>query len=80
MDSEALKLKIGNLPTIKSDVFEDNIATALCCYFERHCDRPIDDPDDEDCPGWGVWVVEKMNELIDSIVDAVIEHLEEEKE
>lgn len=33
---------------------DDNLAIALCTYFQDHSDRPEDDEDDDE--GWTVWI------------------------
>lgn len=84
MDIEALKAAmlsdlVGRLSSM--DVgpgrSPDNLAVALCSYFEAHLDRPDGDELDSDETGWGSWVIEQQEAAVKAIaataVDCVLE-------
>lgn len=56
--------KLGHV-LVENAPMADNLAIALCSYFENHKDRPDDDPETDH--GWGVWVERKCNEALDLI-------------
>jgi len=57
---DELRNKIGCI-----DAGGDNVAIALASYFEGHMGRPENDRDDD--LGWGPWVVEQTNAVLDRI-------------
>ncbi len=61
---EETRSRIGGIP-VEETPGSDNLGIALAAYFEKHLDRPKDDPDDEH--GWGVWVMQKTNAALDLI-------------
>lgn len=64
-----LRLALGGCP-VEDEAGADNLAIALCTYFNEHPDRPKDDDfDGED--GWSKWVSDKTNQALDSLVLAV---------
>ena len=69
-DKETLRNKIGCLPAEEGGLAtDDNLAIALACYFERRPECPMDDINNE--TGWSQWAMEKTNDLIDRIVEAL---------
>lgn len=70
-DKITLRNIFGGLDIEKDDnQIHDNLAIALCTYFEKHMNRPKHDPDTEN--GWGAWVEQKTNEALDLIVEAAL--------
>jgi hypothetical protein len=56
---------------IESDATGDNLAIALCTYFEDHLDCPDEEEDDE-C-GWKPWVSRMCDRALDRIAQAAAE-------
>jgi len=54
----------------------DNLAIALCSYFEGHLDAPEDDPQNE--YGWGEWASGKYEAALTRIANAVQDHIDKE--
>jgi hypothetical protein len=51
----------------------DNLAIALCTYFDEHPNRPDEETDEE--LHWTPWVLSKTNAALDAITDAVMKLL-----
>ena len=66
MSKEQLKAVIGG-GMLEDSAMSDTLAIALCTYFEKHMNRPDDDPEDDE-KGWSKWVIEKCEEALDLIV------------
>jgi|CXWL01.1.fsa_nt_gi hypothetical protein len=68
MNKEDLRNKMGG---IEFDVGCecDNLAIILCTYFSYHLARPEDDEDGDS--GWGEWVENKTNKVLDQLADKV---------
>ena len=47
----------------------DNLAIAICTYFDSHPDRPGDDKDDDD--GWSPWVRENYRRVMRGLVTTI---------
>jgi hypothetical protein len=78
MTKPELRNLIANLPAIAfkpgvTDSTGDNIAIALASYFEEHDDRPKDDPPSWQSDSWGTWTLEKVDDAIDRIIEAISE-------
>lgn len=69
MTKEEKRNYIGNI-FVEDDPLTDNLAIVLVSYFEQHINRPENDPIDDQV-GWGQWAVEKANEALDMIVQAI---------
>lgn len=54
----------------------DNLAIALACYFEKHMNRPENDPEDTEL-GWSDWVMEKTETALGMIEKQMREHTHE---
>jgi len=68
--TKELANKLGST-LLENKGFSDNLAIALCAYFERHMDRPDDDPETEN--GWGEWVENKCDEFLEILAKEVNE-------
>jgi len=63
--------RVGFIPVLKGgSAVDDNLAIALCTYFSNHPERPEEDEEDEQT-GWGEWVIEKADDLIDRVIQNV---------
>lgn len=69
-DEQTLRNIVGST-LCDDEPLSDNVAIAMCGYFESHPSRPEDDRITDDHP-WGVWVEEQANLTLKRIVDAVI--------
>jgi hypothetical protein len=68
MSNIEMRNRFGCLDIERNRVGCDNLAIALASYFDKHVDRPEDDPIDSEV-GWGVWVMAKSNEALDIIAE-----------
>ncbi len=68
-----LRNKIGSLPALTDEgyAYEDNLGIALATYFQDHPGCPEDDEMDAEC-GWGTWVMEKTDDVLDRVVEALL--------
>ena len=53
--------------------YGDNVAVALCSYFENHLDRPENDEPASDEHCWGPWVEEQYAATVYAIADRILE-------
>ena len=72
-DADDIKGLIAGTDAAASDYSGDNVAVALCSYFEDHGARPHDDEpvSDEHC--WGAWVEEQYAATVYAIADRILE-------
>lgn len=69
IDRQRLRSKIGCF-MLENGMTSDNLAIALCTYFEGHMDRPKPDPETEH--GWGQWASENTDRVLDELTDEVL--------
>lgn len=67
VDRKRLRDLIGSFDMEPEVGGSDNLAIALCTYFEKMPDRPKDDPQTEH--GWGRWTEEQVNRVLDGLTD-----------
>lgn len=71
MDKLALRNVLGCVPagTWQEGLFADNVAIALCSYFDS---LPMK-PQEEECEhGWTPWVIEQTNATLDMLAESAI--------
>lgn len=66
---------LGNVPVDDMRGTTDNLAVALCSYFEKHEARPDDDPDDSEL-GWGEWVLGMTQDMLNRLTRAAMQAAE----
>jgi hypothetical protein len=69
IDRQDLRNNLGAF-RLEDDPWTDNLAIALCSYFEDHNGRPDPDPPTEN--GWGQWAEGKADAVLDGLTDAVL--------
>lgn len=75
---QELRHKIGFIDMEPAESVPDNLAIALCVYFEGHRNRPENDPETDN--GWGQWAEDKADEVLDRIAGMVSAELAAERE
>lgn len=66
--ADPLRGILGGVPAGDVDTcYTDNVAIALCTYFDDH---PLKPEEEEGEHGWTPWVVEQVNATLDAMADA----------
>ena len=69
---------LASLSLVDGSQRPDELAIALASYFEKHEDRPENDPDTEH--GWGEWSTARTEETLEQIAEKFEAHVSAEKD
>ena len=73
MDKIELRNRFGNVMAgnLKGPV-ADNLAIALCMYFDNDPEKPCEAEDEQ--LGWTPWVIEQVNATLDALVEEAVNY------